>query len=412
MRDKILQVPIINAEFDDELCWKHTPSGQCTTKSAYKTFMEEQSIVAPTSRQGLTQIEIEILMQAWKNAILPPRIKTFAWRLIQRALPSGLRASRFSSHIKKECSRCGLPETDIHLFFHCSFARAVWFTSPLGFRTDSFDPSCYPSNVIQFLLASSHAVVSLQYVFAIMWMIWKARNDLLFNAKRWSLSQVLCAANALLTVGNDEQKILAASKQSHVPSVPMPHPTQPVFSLPAGPIAYCDAAFNPIMDTRTAGLGVYLHNPDRNAKIFIQAVSCTASSVLQAEAHALLLAVRVVHALGWTGVSFLSDNKMLVDAASANDLLSATGHWSIRPVLADVFNRRNQFAERIIKVPRSENKVAHALAKRAFRDHSDSRSLFRCKSNLLSPSLCLCRTSLCNLSYPSGRLLAVHCQAC
>jgi ribonuclease HI len=242
--------------------------------------------------------------------------------------------------------------------------------------------------------------------------IWKARNDLLFNAKHWSLSQVLCAANALLTVGNDEQKILAASKQSHVPSVPMPHPTQPVFSLPAGPIAYCDAAFNPIMDTRTAGLGVYLHNPDRTAKIFIQAVSCTASSVLQAEAHALLLAVRVVHALGWTGVSFLSDNKMLVDAASANDLLSATGHWSIRPVLADVLNRRNQFAERIIKVPRSENKVAHALAKRAFRDHSDSRSLFRCKSNLLSPSLCLCRTSLCNLSYPSGRLLAVHCQAC
>ncbi|KAK1603316.1 hypothetical protein QYE76_018648 [Lolium multiflorum] len=160
-----------------------------------------------------------------------------------------------------------------------------------------------------------------------------------------STHMVLCAANALLTVG---------------------------------PIAYCDAAFNPIMDTRTAGLGVYLHNPDRNAKIFIQAVSCTASSVSQAEAHALLLAVRVVHALGWTGVSFLSDNKMLVDAASSNDLLSATGHWSIRPVLADVFNRRNQFAERIIKVPRSENKVAHALAKRAFRDHSDSRSLFRC----------------------------------
>jgi hypothetical protein len=138
-----------------------------------------------------------------------------------------------------------------------------------------------------------------------MWMIWKARNDLLFNAKRWSLSQVLCAANALLTVGNDEQKILAASKQSHVPSVPMPHPTQPVFSLPAGPIAYCDAAFNPIMDTRTAGLGVYLHNPDRNAKIFIQAVSCMASSVLQAEAHALLLAVRVVY-MRWDGLEFLS----------------------------------------------------------------------------------------------------------
>ena len=39
MKNKILQVPIINAGFEDELCWKHTPSGQCTSKSAYKVFM-------------------------------------------------------------------------------------------------------------------------------------------------------------------------------------------------------------------------------------------------------------------------------------------------------------------------------------------------------------------------------------
>jgi hypothetical protein len=41
MKNKILQVPLANADFQDELCWKYTPSGQCTTKSAYKVFLQE-----------------------------------------------------------------------------------------------------------------------------------------------------------------------------------------------------------------------------------------------------------------------------------------------------------------------------------------------------------------------------------
>ena len=139
MMNKILQVPIINAEFDDELCWKHTPSGLCTAKSLYKTFLQEQANVATNTRQCLTAAEKEILMRTWKCPNIPPRVKTFAWRLIRRALASGSRASRFSTRIKKECTRCGLPETDIHLFFHCSFARAVWFSSPMGFKTDNFN---------------------------------------------------------------------------------------------------------------------------------------------------------------------------------------------------------------------------------------------------------------------------------
>ena len=83
------QLLIINNVFDDELCWKHTPSGQFTTNSAYKTFMQEQTINAMGTRQGITDPERHSLMQAWKNANLPPRVKMFAWRLIRRSLASG-----------------------------------------------------------------------------------------------------------------------------------------------------------------------------------------------------------------------------------------------------------------------------------------------------------------------------------
>ena len=141
-------------------------------------------------------------------------------------------------------------------------------------------------------------------------------------------------------------------------------------------------------------------------------MSSSVTSVLHAEAQALQLAVWVVDKLGWIGVSFFSDNKVLVEAASANDLLSRSGHWSIRPILADVLIRRSQFSEKVIKVPRVENKTAHALDKCALRNCSDFRSSFRCKSNLVFVSLCFCRTSLCNLSLPSGRLVTVHCLGC
>jgi ribonuclease HI len=94
-------------------------------------------------------------------------------------------------------------------------------------------------------------------------------------------------------------------------------PTGSPFSLPAGSLAFCDAAYNPAVDANVSGLGVLLQNPERKIKVLIQIVSSSVSSVLDAEAQVLLLAVRAVEKLGWTGVSFFSDNKVVVEAASA-----------------------------------------------------------------------------------------------
>ena len=80
-----------------------TPSGQCTSKSAYNVFVQNQQLPSSSARRTITDTEKQILLQLWKNSNMPPRVKTFSWRLIRRALATGLRASRFSNHIKKEC---------------------------------------------------------------------------------------------------------------------------------------------------------------------------------------------------------------------------------------------------------------------------------------------------------------------
>lgn len=110
----------------------------------------------------------------------------------------------------------------MHLFFHCEFARAVLFAAPFGFRTDHFDHGLYPSNIITFLLASAHSEVSVHSVFATLWLIWKACNDLLFNRISWSVLQVHCAARQL-AVGKEEEQVQNISEALTAATVPSPN---------------------------------------------------------------------------------------------------------------------------------------------------------------------------------------------
>jgi hypothetical protein len=48
----------------------------------------------------------------WKIKELSPLIKAFTWRLIRRALATGERAARYSTHIGKHCATCGAIEDD------------------------------------------------------------------------------------------------------------------------------------------------------------------------------------------------------------------------------------------------------------------------------------------------------------
>lgn len=118
----IKQLPIIHDGENDFLCWKLTPTGKFTTKSAYKTclqIMQEEGEPQPRALPNETK---ELLKQVWKAKDIAPRVQTFAWRLIRRALPTGKRACMYSKHISRICARCGLEEDERHIFFSCSFA--------------------------------------------------------------------------------------------------------------------------------------------------------------------------------------------------------------------------------------------------------------------------------------------------
>jgi hypothetical protein len=96
-------------EEDAILCWKLTPNGKCITKSTYKTCLQALQNSGLPSPTPVDEITKKVFKQVWTCKQIIPRVKTFAWILLRHAIPSGDKASRYSTHINKLCCRCGLP---------------------------------------------------------------------------------------------------------------------------------------------------------------------------------------------------------------------------------------------------------------------------------------------------------------
>jgi hypothetical protein len=131
----------------------------------------------------------------------PPVLKTFAWRLIRRALAFGKRAGTYSNNIGQVCSDCNSVESDAHLFFFCNLPKAVWLSAETPINTYSLP---HEDDGIQNILSTTitpqtndHHLIK---ILNILWYLWKARNDKRLNNKCWSARQVHHAANADFTI--------------------------------------------------------------------------------------------------------------------------------------------------------------------------------------------------------------------
>jgi hypothetical protein len=174
----IKQTPIIDAHEHDILCWKLTPNGKCNSKSAYCACLQRlQELGEPTPTQ-LPPATSQLLNQIWKSKQIIPRIQTFAWRFLRRAIPTEARAGKYSKHISKFCCRCGVEEDDVQLFFTCHFVRIAWFSAPWFLHTEIIAQNCNSlTQIILKLQIMNHPHGSLQNSLTFMSCIWKSRND-------------------------------------------------------------------------------------------------------------------------------------------------------------------------------------------------------------------------------------------
>jgi hypothetical protein len=122
----IANTPVVPSDANDKLRWIPAKKGSCTSKEAFRFLNSDlQDDTMHQGARGISTQALSILTRVWKHKIISPCTKTFIWRLIRRALATGQRAGNLSSKIQKECLICNMTKNDSHLFFHCSFARAV-----------------------------------------------------------------------------------------------------------------------------------------------------------------------------------------------------------------------------------------------------------------------------------------------
>jgi hypothetical protein len=409
--DAILETPIVNAIGQDILVWKLTPAGECTSKSAYKHCFNNLSLPAHQRPKPVPQQVVNLLNKVWKEKLMAPRVQTFAWRLLRRALPTGKRASKFSKHIGETCARCGSLEDEMHMLFLCPFSKAAWFSPPWYIRTEvlAVDNQTIPQ-MIKILLELDHPHINITSLYTFLWCLWKTRNDALFGRKYCKPSQVYPEANAIMQ-GSKLDDLLQVQNQHSSFDVVHRQITQQEPCLTIGQRIFCDAAWTmeENMQSSPAGIGVIIQFEDNEhcKQLHISAMSPPVTSSLQAEAYGLLLATILAGILNIQEPHYYTDCLVLASAATKKSIFKEAGHWNVRPMLASILASPSFVRSRVVHINRCFNVKAHHQAKLAIKIQNRPVA-FRCLCSDSTGS-CIVRNFLEKSSVSPFTLLSVKC---
>jgi hypothetical protein len=121
---------------------------------------------------------------AW-NSSLPTKVKIFVYLLAINRLST--RSNLFAKHcaLSADCAGCNSEETARHLFFDCARAAAVW--AALGVHVPDGEVDIWSlTSPIPVAASAWHATIAV-----VLWHVWEARNDVVFNSLSCSPADVL-----------------------------------------------------------------------------------------------------------------------------------------------------------------------------------------------------------------------------
>lgn len=82
--------------------------------------------------QGECNSDYTVLWRKVWEMKLPSKVLNFLWRLCRGCLPTNAALREKLVDLDVRCPWCYKePETDVHVFFLCDFAKTVWFASGL-----------------------------------------------------------------------------------------------------------------------------------------------------------------------------------------------------------------------------------------------------------------------------------------
>uniref|UniRef100_A0A803PB72 RNase H type-1 domain-containing protein n=1 Tax=Cannabis sativa TaxID=3483 RepID=A0A803PB72_CANSA len=185
--DLIMHIPLNVDVVNDVWFWQHENSGSYSVKSCYQWLQVLKG-------RWSADMELNLWRSLWKTKV-PPKVIHFSWKAITGCLPN--RTQLYTKHVpvQLDCVCCNSEEESIyHVLVSCNFARSVWNLSSV------------PASVIvatdfgtwvEQILNRGQAVV-FEGALMVSWVIWKARNELLWNKNVTTVAEVINTAKTVL----------------------------------------------------------------------------------------------------------------------------------------------------------------------------------------------------------------------
>ncbi|CAN1752340.1 Putative ribonuclease H protein At1g65750 [Linum perenne] len=175
--EAILNIPLTSGDQPDERVWHYEKHGKYSVKSAYRLLMYTMVDRGALEADG-----------AWRelwDTHAPPKMKHLVWRLGRGVVSTKFALQRRGVQLPMKCGICeeGL-EDSWHLFVGCSLAKDCWRRAGLWNRVEVALEDCYDfrdwvSKLVRTVVSNER-----EKVMAILWSIWKEKNNRVWRQTR------------------------------------------------------------------------------------------------------------------------------------------------------------------------------------------------------------------------------------
>jgi hypothetical protein len=161
-------------EEEDEMIWQFTSSRVYSSQSLYKII----------NFRGIKTVHVSAV---WKIKI-PPRVHFFLWLLINNRVLTRDNLAKRRKVEDESCLFYAKKETVHHVFFECAIAKQCWaFVSDIvGFQVGDNMLEIGKCWLSDKKFSTLNMITS-----AVLWSIWKLRNDLCFQRIGWRSMEML-----------------------------------------------------------------------------------------------------------------------------------------------------------------------------------------------------------------------------
>ncbi|KAL6214020.1 hypothetical protein ACLB2K_013458 [Fragaria x ananassa] len=184
-RHAVITTQFGSASDHDRQIWARSSSGEYSVKSGYAVQNASMRLATSSNPNQSHSVPGRVWSWIWKVKMLP-KIRHFLWRAVSNCLATNER--RVHRHLAANlmCPLCDAkPETIEHCLLLCPLVRQVWCAHPFSYSIDSQSISSLDRWIDGvFIDKDDHCDFGADFetiVSFLLWNIWKARCNLVFN---------------------------------------------------------------------------------------------------------------------------------------------------------------------------------------------------------------------------------------